>query len=239
MANQLDLEEQEQLDQLKHLWKQYGNLITWALIVALGAYAAWNGYQYWQRNQASQAASMFDEVERVSKLGDIPKLERAFGDMKDRYASTAYAQQSGLLVAKLYYEAGKVDAAKAALEWVATKAADDGYRAIAKLRLAGLLAEAKAFPDALSQLDGAFPTEFLPLVADRKGDIFTLQGKTAEAKAEYEKAYKSFDERTEYRRLVELKLNALGADPRAPAVVGSTVTAAAPSATPASAGSAK
>ena len=239
MANQLDLEEQEQLDQLKHLWKQYGNLITWALIVALGAYAAWNGYQYWQRNQASQAASMFDEVERVSKLGDIPKLERAFGDMKERYASTAYAQQSGLLVAKLYYEAGKVDAAKAALEWVATKAADDGYRAIAKLRLAGLLSEAKAFPDALRQLDGAFPTEFLPLVADRKGDVYALQGKTAAAKTEYEKAYKAFDERTEYRRLVELKLNALGVDPRVPPVAGSTVTPAAPSATPASAGSAK
>lgn len=243
MANQLDLEEQEQLDQLKHYWKQYGNLITWALIVVLGAYAAWNGYQYWQRSQATQAAAMFDEVERVSRLGDISKVERAFGDMKDRYASTAYAQQSGLMVAKLYYEAGKVDAAKAALEWVATKAADDGYRAIAKLRLAGILAEAKAFPDALSQLDGAFPTEFLPLVADRKGDIFALQGKSAEAKVEYEKAYKAFDERTEYRRLVELKLNALGVDPRASpvvsAVAGSPAAPAAPSANPASAGSAK
>ena len=243
MANQLDLEEQEQLDQLKHLWKQYGNLISWILIAALGAYAAWFGYQRWQGNQASQAAAMFDEVERVSKLGDISKVERAFGDMKDRYASTAYAQQSGLLVAKLYYEAGKVDAAKAALEWVAAKASDDGYRAIARLRLAGLSAEAKAFPDALSQLDGAFPTEFLPLVADRKGDIFALQGNNAEAKREYEKAYKTFDERTEYRRLVELKLNALGVDPRAPAVspavVGSTVKPVAPSVTAASAGSAK
>lgn len=243
MANQLDLEEQEQLDQLKHYWKQYGNLVTWALIVVLGAYAAWNGYQYWQRSQATQAAAMFDEVERVSKLGDISKVERAFGDMKDRYAGTAYAQQSGLLVAKLYYEAGKVDAAKAALEWVATKAADDGYRAIAKLRLAGILAEAKAFPDALSQLDGTFPTEFLPLVADRKGDIFALQSKSAEAKAEYEKAYKAFDERTEYRRLVELKLNALGVDPRAsvviPAATGSSVAPVAPSANAASAGNAK
>ena len=217
MANQLDLEEQEQLDQLKHFWKQYGNLITWALIVAMGAYAAWNGYQYWQRSQASQAAAMFDEVERVSKLGDISKLERAFSDMKDRYASTAYAQQSGLLVAKLYYEAGKVDAAKSALEWVATKAPDDGYRAIARLRLAGILAQAKAFPEALGQLDGAFPSEFLSLVADRKGDIFALQGKAAEAKVEYEKAYRAFDERIEYRRLVELKLNALGVDPRASA----------------------
>ena len=30
MATHLDLEEQEQLDQLKEFWKQYGNLITWA-----------------------------------------------------------------------------------------------------------------------------------------------------------------------------------------------------------------
>ena len=55
MANQLDLEEQEQLDQLKHFWNQYGNLITGLLIVVLGAVAAWNGYHYWQRSQAAQA----------------------------------------------------------------------------------------------------------------------------------------------------------------------------------------
>ena len=39
MANNLDLEEQEQLDQLKHFWKQYGNLIAWALILVLGVFA--------------------------------------------------------------------------------------------------------------------------------------------------------------------------------------------------------
>lgn len=220
MANQLDLEEQEQLDQLKHLWKQYGNLITWALIAVMGAYAAWNGYQYWQRNQASQAAAMFDEVERMAGSGDISKVERAFGDMKDRYGGTTYAQQSGLLVAKLYYEAGKVDAAKAALDWVANKASDEAYQAIARLRLAGILAEAKSFPEAMTQLGGTFPAEFGPLVADRKGDILALQGKTAEAKAEYEKAYKGLDARTEYRRLVEIKLNALGVDPLALAGAG-------------------
>ena len=35
MANQLDLEEQEQLDQIKHFWKQYGNAITWVLIAEI------------------------------------------------------------------------------------------------------------------------------------------------------------------------------------------------------------
>ena len=213
MAN-LDLEEQEQLDQVKHLWKKYGNLISWALIVVLGSFAAWNGYQYWQRSQATQAAAMFDEVDRIARTGDISKVERAFADMKDKYAGTAYAQQSGLLVAKVYHDAGKADAAKASLAWVAEKAGDEGYQAIAKLRLAAILAETKAYPEALAQLAGSFPTEFVPLVADRKADIFVLQGKTAEAKTEYAKAYKGFDDRTEYRRLVEIKLNALGVNPR-------------------------
>ncbi len=210
MANHLDLEEQEQLDQLKHFWKQYGNLITWSLIVVLGAFASWNFYQYYQRSQSTQAAAMYDEVERLVKSADAAKIDRVFADMKDRFASTTYAQQAGLLVAKQYYSVGNMDAAKAALGWVADKASDPGYQAIAKLRLAGVLTESKAFDEALKQLSGTFPVNFDALVADRKGDILLLQGKRKEALAEYEKAFKSFDERTEYRRLVEVKLNALG-----------------------------
>jgi predicted negative regulator of RcsB-dependent stress response len=91
MANHLDLEEQEQLDQLKHFWKQYGNPITWALIVVLGAYAGWNLYQRWQGSQAAQAAGMYDEVDRIARSGDVAKLDRALADMKDRFAGTTYA----------------------------------------------------------------------------------------------------------------------------------------------------
>lgn len=215
MANQLDLEEQEQLDEIKHFWKTYGNAITWALIAVLGAFASWNFYQYWQRSQATQAATMFDEVERVVSSADAAKIDRAFSDMKERFASTTYAHQAGLLVAKHYYSVGNVEAAKSALAWVAEKSSDPGYQAIAKLRLAGLFIDSKAFDDALKQLSGSFPASFEGLVADRKGDILLSQGKSKEAVAEYEKAFKSFDQRTEYRRLVEVKLNSLGVDPLA------------------------
>lgn len=214
MANQLDLEEQEQLDQIKYFWKQYGNLITWALIVVLGAFAGWNFYQYWQRSQAMQAAAMYDEVERVVASADAAKIDRVFADMKERFASTTYAQQAGLLVAKQYYNAGNTEAAKAALGWVADKSSDAGYLALAKLRLAGILVESKAFDEALKQLSGSFPASFDGLVADRKGDILLLQGKRSQAVAEYEKAFRSLDEGTEYRRLVEVKLNSLGVEPQ-------------------------
>lgn len=227
MANHLDLEEQEQLDQLKHFWKQYGNLLTWALILVLGAFAGWNSYQYWQRSQATQAAAMYDEVERVVKSGDLARLDRAFADMKEKFAATTYAQQAGLLAARVYFEAGNAEAAKSALSWVADKSPDEGYQAIARLRLASLLLASKAYDEALKQLSGSFPAEFNALVADRKGDIYTLQGKKTEAVAEYGKAYKGFDERTEYRRLVEVKLNALGVNPKGGAGVATTLAPAA------------
>ncbi|MFZ3139567.1 YfgM family protein [Polaromonas sp.] len=213
MAKHLDLEEQEQLDEIKHFWKQYGNLITWALIVILGAFAAWNGYQYWQRSQAAQASVMFDEIERAVQSGETARIDRVLADIKERFGSTAYAQQAGLLAAKAHYDKGNVDAASAALAWVAEKASDPGYQAVAKLRLAGILFEKKAYDEALKQVSGTFPKDFAGLVADRRGDILMAQGKKDEAKAEYEKAYKALDERVEYRRMVEVKLNALGVDP--------------------------
>ncbi len=212
MANQLDLEEQEQLDQIKHFWKQYGNLITWVLIVVLGAFASWNFYQYWQKNQSSQAAAMYDEVERTVKLAEPAKVDRVFADMKEKFPSTSYAQQAGLLVAKYYYSLGQIDPAKAALTWVAEQTSEPGFQAVARLRLASLWMESKNFDEALKPLNADFPTSYHAMVADRKGDLLQLQGKKAEAIAEYEKAYKLFDEKIEFRRLVEVKLNALGVD---------------------------
>ncbi len=224
----LDLEEQEQLDQLKAFWKQYGNLISAALIVVFGSIAAYNGYHYWQRSQAAQASSMYDQVELAALSGDAVKVERAFSDMKDKFGGTVYAGQAGLLAAKQLQEKGNTEGAKAALTWVAENGADDSYKSVAKLRLSALLVEAKSFDLASKQLEGNFPKDFAALVADRRGDILMAQGKKPEAKTEYEKAYKAFEERTEYRRLVEVKLNSLGVDPVPAKVAVAAATVAAP-----------
>lgn len=214
MASHLDLEEQEQLDQLKHFWKTYGNLISWLLILVFGSIAAMNGWQWYQRTQSAKASAVYDEVERAVQAGDLARAEQAFGDIKDKYSGNLYAGHAGLLVAQAAAEQGKADTAKAALAWVAEQASDEGVEAIARLRLAALLVEAKAYDEALKRLDAEIPDGFSGLVADRRGDIYNLQGKKAEAKAEYTKAYQALDEGTEYRRLVEVKLTALGVDPK-------------------------
>lgn len=215
MATNLDLEEQEQLAELKHFWKTYGNLITWLLILVFGAYAAWNGYQYWQRQQAIQAAALFDEVDKAVQSSDPARIERSFGDMKERYGGTTYAKQAALVAARGLQERGKSEAARSALTWVVEQASDDAYRALATLRLVGLLIQDKAYDDALKRLDGSFPAEFAGLVADRKGDVLALQGKTREAATAYASALSALEPADDYRRLVEAKLKSMG---QAPAV---------------------
>lgn len=214
MATHLDLEEQEQLDQLKAFWKQYGNLITWTLVVVLGGFVAWNGWNLWQRDQAVKAAAMFDELEKAAQAADADRAGGIFKDLRERYGRTAYAGQGGLLAAKVQAEKSKPDDAQATLAWVAENASETEYRTIARLRLAGLLIDAKKYDEALKQLDAAGGAkEFEALVADRRGDVLLAQGKTEEAKAAYQQAWKLMDEKVGYRRLIDAKLTSLGAAP--------------------------
>ena len=221
MATHLDLEEQEQLDQLKHFWNTWGTLISTVLILVAGGLVAWNGYQYWQNRQAGQAAALYDAVEVAARSGDQARMSQAFADVKAKYGGTTQASQAGLALAKAKMEAGDADAAKEALTWVAAQSGDDGLKALARVRLAGVLMDQKNYDDALKQLSGSVPLEFEAVFADRKGDIYLLQDKRADAISEYAKAWKSLEEGVEYRRLVEVKLGALGAP-----VQGSVVAAA-------------
>ena len=221
MATHLDLEEQEQLDQLKAFWKQYGNLITWLLILVLGGYAAWNGWNLYQRDQGAKAGSLYDELDRAAQAGDSDRATRIFADMKERYPRATFTQQAGLLAARVAAEKGQYDAASASLAWVADKAADDEYRAIARLRLAGLLLDTKKYEEALKQVDAVSGgPEFIALANDRRGDILLTQGKSAEAQAAYLKAWTAMDPKLDYRRVVEAKLNMLGVQPAAAAASG-------------------
>lgn len=215
MATHLDLEEQEQLDQLKAFWKQYGNLITWVLIAVLGAYAAWNGWNYWQRDQAANAGAMFDELDAAARAGDAERAGRVFNDMQSRYPRATFTEQAGLVAAKAQYEKGQVEAARAALTWVSTNASQDEYKTVARLRLAGLLLGEKKYDEALKQLEGAPSPAFAALVDDRRGDILLAQGRADDAKAAYSKAWSAMADTVDYRRLIEAKLIALGVDPQA------------------------
>lgn len=225
MATHLDLEEQEQIDQLKHFWEKWGTPITGVLVVAFGGFAAWNGWQYWQQRQAVQASALADVVQVAIEAKDEGRVAQSLKDLQAKYAGTQQAGQAALAAAKVQADAGKLDDAKATLSWVAEHAVDEGHKAVARVRLAAVLMQQKDVDGASRVLAGSFPAEFAALVADRQGDVLQLQGKPQEAAQAYERAYKALDKQDEYRRLVEFKLNALGVQTPTIAAAGSTETA--------------
>ena len=227
MASHLDLEEQEQLDQLKAFWKRYGNLITWVLIVALGSYAAWNGWNLWQRDQGAKAGSLYDELDKSVQAGDADRSTRIFADMKDRYPRATFTHQAGLLAARVAADKGQADAAKASLAWVVEHAGQEELRDIARLRLAGLLLDEKKYDEALKHVEAVGAGEFAALAADRRGDILLAQGKTVEARSAYQNALQAMDAKVDYRRVIEAKLTVLAGAPATSAPAGSAAATSA------------
>ncbi len=208
-----DLEEQEQLATLKAWWGKYGNLISWLVAAALASYAAWSGWNYYQRSQSAKAAALYEEIVKAAEQKDLTKIARASADMKDRFSRTAYAQMAALTAAKAEVDAADMKAAKAELQWTAEHGRGDDFRAIARLRLAGILLDEKSNEEGLKVLSGEFPEEFAALVADRRGDLLFAMGKNDEARAAYQTALDKTEIKNPARQLIQLKLDALGGAP--------------------------
>lgn len=208
-----DLEEQEQLATFKAWWNRYGNLMTWLLTIALAGYAAWSGWNYYQRTQASQAGQLYEGLQKAVTAQDNAKVQRAASDMTDKFGRSAYAQMAALTAAKSAFDANDLKTAKARLQWVIDNGLNSEYKAIAKIRLAGILLDEKAYDDGLRLLSGEFPAEFAGAVADRKGDILAAQAKIEDARAAYKLALDKTDEKNPARQLIQLKLDAIGGAP--------------------------
>ncbi|CDG84074.1 tetratricopeptide repeat protein [Janthinobacterium agaricidamnosum] len=204
-----DHEEQEQLASLKAWWNQYGNLTSWVLIVALAGYSGWTGWKYYQRTQSASASQLYDELQNAVKAKDNAKVQRAAGDMQSRFGGTTYAPMGALVAAKSAFDANDLKAAKAQLQWVADHGSEE-YQAVAKLRLAGVLLDEKAYDEALKVLAGDTTAQFAGAVADRKGDILVAQNKIAEARTAYLAALAATDKKSPGRQLIEVKLEAIG-----------------------------
>jgi predicted negative regulator of RcsB-dependent stress response len=203
-----DLEEQEQIASLKAWWDKYGNATTWVVIAALAAYSGWTGWKYYERNQSGQASALYAELQAAVDAKDNAKVLRVAGDMESKFGSTTYAPMAALVAAKSAFEANDLKSAKAQLQWAADHGADE-FRAVAKVRLAGVLLDEKAYDEALKVLSGDVPAQFASAVADRKGDVLAAQNKLVEARAAYQAALDA-DKKNPGRQLIQLKLEAIG-----------------------------
>ena len=205
-----DLEEQEQIDAIKGWWGEYGKLVILAAIAFLFTIAAFQGWRYYRAQQAERAATLFMQLDEAERANDPKRVRDIAGQIIDRHGSTQYAALAALAAGKAGVTTGEVEDAKKNLQWAVDHAKDEDMRAVARLRLAGILLDEKKYDDALKLLSTNTAESFAMLYADLRGDVLSAAGKPAEARAAYQLALEKSEPSSSYRRLIEVKLDAIG-----------------------------
>ena len=204
-----DLEEQEQLATLKAWWKQNGNLVLGTIAAALLMLAAWNGWRWYQRTQAVEAAALYENLQAAARTSNVKVAREAAGTILEKYPGTAYASLAALVSAKVNYQAGDLKTARAQLKWTVDNAPQDDLRAIARLRLATVLMDEKAYEEAMKTVEVKPAEAFDALFLSMRGDILAAQNKRAEARTAYKAAMEKGTDQA-FRDTLRLKLDALG-----------------------------
>jgi predicted negative regulator of RcsB-dependent stress response len=207
----LDLEEQEQVAEFKAWWQQHGSLITAAVVAAALGFAGWQGWNWYERSQAAQAGALYETLARAMQAGDAKALRDAGGALLENHPRTLYASMGALTAARFYYDRGDAKNAKAQLAWVLEHAKSDDFRDLARLRLAAILLDEKAYDEALKQLAEKHGAAYDAQYAAARGDVLVARNQAEEARAAYKLALeKAGAGSAAFRESVRMRLEALG-----------------------------
>jgi predicted negative regulator of RcsB-dependent stress response len=207
----LDLEEQEQLAELKAWWKQHGNLIVLAIVAAAVAFSAWQGWRWYQASQAAQGGAVYESLVRAAQTNDAKALRDASGTLIESYPRTHYASMGALVAARFHFDRNDLKAAKTQLQWVVDKSPSEDFRDVARLRLAAILLDEKAYDEALKLLEAKHGAAYESQYAALRGDVLVAKNQPAEARAAYKLALeKAIKEQGAFRETVRMRLEALG-----------------------------
>ena len=171
-----DLEEQEQLAEVKAWWKQYGNLLINILTAAAVIAAAWQGWNWYQRKQTGEAAAVYGVLQKAVQESNLQAVKQTSGELLEKYPRSSYAPMGALNAAKVMADNGDAKTARLQLAWVVDKGKNE-VRELARLRLAALMIDDKEFDQALKSLEAKPVAGFEARFADARGDVLRAQGK--------------------------------------------------------------
>jgi predicted negative regulator of RcsB-dependent stress response len=191
-----DLEEQEQIENLKAWWNRYGNTLTIVICLLAAAVIGWQGWQ-WRQNQISGEASvLFANLQGAISTNDTQKIRLITGELTGKYGSTSFASLGLMLAARHAVLVNDTDTARLQLAWVAKQGGHE-LADLARFRLAGLLLDIKDYEGAKAELAHSPAQAYVALYAELRGDVAVMEGDVSAAKIAYEEAIRLQEEKSQ------------------------------------------
>lgn len=199
----------EQLDEIRAFWTQYGKTIIAGIVIGVVALIGWTGWHTWQANKQTNAAIAFNNIEQLSAAKQPKLAMEAARKLAETDQGSVYATLALMIGAK---EAiAQNDPAKAAiyLQDAMKHAKEPALAALAQLRLAQVQWNQNKPEQALATLKNQTPPKaYHPAFTELTGDIQASQKHWAAARAAYEQVLKSSGSTN---TIVQIKLDNLPA----------------------------
>lgn len=209
-----NLEEQEQIAEIKAWWRKYGNWLLIVIAACLLSYGSYVTFNWWQLRQSQSASKLYDTLLVLAQKQDVSGTLRVANDIQHQYSSTSYAGMSGLVAAQIADSAGDMNSAELNLRWTMNKAKSEAHGDLARIRLIALVIDKGDFAEAEKLANVNVSKAFMPLLFERRGDIQLAQQKNSEARKAYLEAWdlieKNPEAADEAKRLLKVKLDAVG-----------------------------
>ena len=207
------LTDDEQLEAVKHLFTEYAPWLIGGVLIGAALFFGFRYFQSYTNERALKAAAQFSALTAALQANDHAKSRQiADGLIKD-YASSPYADQAQLTLARLDVDDGQLDQAIAPLTQVMNGSKDTELRQIARLRLARILTDQGKSDEAIKTLSEPMSSAFATPYHEARGDAYVAKKDVADAVTEYQAALAAAEATGINPALLELKIQDLGAAP--------------------------
>lgn len=197
--------DEEQAEDIKAWWKENGISVVAGIALAIAALFAWEYWQKYQIKTMEGASSLYSSVQTTV---DDAVAAKNIQTLQTDYPKSPYAALASLETAKKHAEKGEYEPAITALRWAIDNTKDVDLKNVASVRLARVLTAAGKYDEALQLANQTYGASYESVLEELKGDIYSAQKKTEEARKAYERAILAAKNNSS--ELIKIKLDNLG-----------------------------
>lgn len=186
--------EEEQIEALKHWWKENGKAILLGIFLAIVLIFGWQGWQKHQQKRAAQASQLFEAfvnvllAKAVDDSIDQAKIDEPYNLLNSDFKKSTYREYADLLMAGSLVQKNQLDKATETLEKVLASSKDKDILSIARIRLARIKIDKKEYTQAEELLSKGILPSWASIVKEINGDIQFDQKNLAAAAVLYKEA---------------------------------------------------
>ena len=209
-----DLEQQEQMQNLKAFWKANGKWITSSLTLLFLIVGSINGWKLWNNYNKEKASKILTNLEKNIEAQNTDIALRLYQEISEDYPNTLQAGLAGLLIAKSLVSDGQREKAVSILDEL-TRNAQVKWLAI--IRLSTILLDLNRPGEVIEIIPEIIPDHWAGIVVDRRGDAFAIMGDFESAKKDWLRAlsfYNANPSNQDVTRFISRKLATIEASIR-------------------------